>query len=316
LIGDTLGIGAITAARRWSRLVADGDAWLTAYPAGDLQARMTLAFVQIDCQPGRTAEVSDRIGLDQHVPTVDHVTGRSDLLIHLVTPSMRETADYITHRLARLPGIAATRTLVSPRLFAEGSRWQVRAISAEQRDTLAANPPRPGPARTFTSLDRDLLLALDEDGRASHSELAGRLAVSASTVRRHLDSLLAGGSVRLRCELARANSPAPVAVLLWLRVPPDGLETTARSIAILPEVRMCAALTGPANLLVIAWLAAESEVVRLEAGLIGKQPWLDVVDRSVVLRTTKLMGRLLDEDGRATGRVPLGYWHPVTRTVS
>lgn len=196
LIGETLGIGAITAARRWSRLVADGDAWLTAYPAGDLQARMTLAFVRIDCLPGRAGEVAAAIATDEHVPTVDTVTGPSDLLIHLVAPSLREVAAYVTRRLAVLSGVTGTRTLVAPRLFAEGSRWQVRAISAEQRDTLAAYPPRPGPIRTFTALDRDLLLALGEDGRASHAELAGRLAVSASTVRRHLDGLLASGWVR------------------------------------------------------------------------------------------------------------------------
>lgn len=96
-----------------------------------------------------------------------------------------------------------------------------------------------------------------------------------------------------------------------MRVPPDRLETTARSIATLPEVRMCAAITGPANLLVIAWLPAESDAVRLESALVTKLPWLDIVDRGVVLHPVKLMGRLLDDAGRAAGRVPLAYWNPV-----
>jgi hypothetical protein len=37
-------------------------------------------------------------------------------------------------------------------------------------------------------------------------------------------------------------------------------------------------------------------------------PNLTVVDRLITLRTVKRMGRLLDEDGRAIGAVPMDVW--------
>jgi DNA-binding Lrp family transcriptional regulator len=311
LVGRTLGVSAVTAARRWARLVEDGDAWTVAYPGGELAARMVLAFVEVDCAPGCLARVSAAIAADEHVATVDYVAGQRDLFVHLVAATLRAVSDYVVHRLSVLPGVAGIRTLVSPRIFTEGSRWQVRAISSEQRATLSLRSPRSRPDTAFGELDRRLVLSLGVDARASHADLGEGLGVSASTVRRHLNALLDTGRLRLRCEIARSLSPSPVSIMLWLRVPPDRLETTARSLAILPEVRMCAAVTGPANLLLVVWLPAETDVVRLESTLVGKLPWLEILDRSVSLRPVKLMGRLLDESGRAAGWVPLDFWASV-----
>ncbi|GLY70653.1 Lrp/AsnC family transcriptional regulator [Amycolatopsis taiwanensis] len=315
LVGRTLGIGATTAVRRWQRLVDAGSAWMSAYPGGDLARRLGLAFAQIVCAPGKQLEVAQAIAADAHVPTVDYVAGNYDLLAHVVTPGLTEVSDYVVHRLSRVPGVVHARTLVSPKVFSEGSRWQVRAISPEQRKTLRARASRPTPGTAFTELDRALLLALGENGRAACSELATRLGVSASTVRRHVDALLAAGSVRLRCEIARGQSPAQVTALLSLRVPPDQLETTARWFGLLPEVRMCAAVSGSANLFVTAWLPSASDVVSLESGLVTKLPRLEIIDRALVLRPVKLMGHLLDAAGRSTGRVPLDFWSPILPRV-
>ncbi|WP_158882899.1 Lrp/AsnC family transcriptional regulator [Amycolatopsis anabasis] len=311
VIGGALGIGAATAARRWDQLVEAGDAWMTAYPAGPLAARMALAFVQIDCAPGMPTEVARTLAADPHVPTIEHVAGPCDLLIHVVAPDLRAVSDYVVHRLAALPGVTGTRTLVAPRLFSEGSRWEVRAISRSQREALAAHVPSASAPIRFGELDRALMLALGENGRMSYAELSGHLGVSASTVRRHLDALLGGGSVRLRCEIARSKSPAPVTMMLWLRVPPDRLEETARSLANLPEVRMCAAISGAANLLLVAWLRSPADTVPLESSLVASLPRLEIIDRAVTLRGVKLMGRLLDDTGRAVDRVPLDFWAPV-----
>jgi DNA-binding Lrp family transcriptional regulator len=312
LIGQALGIGATTAVRRWQRLVNEGSAWMSAYPGGELAQRMGLAFVQVTCAPGSQIEVARAIAADPHVPTVDFVAGNYDVFAHVVAPGLTEVSDYVVRRLSLVPGVVHARTLISPKMFSEGSRWQVRAISQEQKETLRARSPQPAPATSFTALDRALLLALGANGRASCSELGLRLGVSASTVRRHVDALLAAGMLRLRCEIARAQSPAPVAVLLSLRVPPNQVEATARWLRLLPEVRMCAAISGPANVLLVAWLGSSGDAVTLESTLVTKLPGLEITDRAVVLRPIKLMGHLLDEAGRSTGRVPLDFWAPVS----
>ncbi|MFI5612180.1 Lrp/AsnC family transcriptional regulator [Amycolatopsis sp. NPDC051903] len=311
VLGQALGIGAVTAARRWETLVSRGQAWLTAYPGGELVAQLALAFVEIDCASGAAVKVARTLAADPHVATIEYVAGHCDLHIHLVARSLRDIADYVLHRLSALPGVVGTRTVVSPRLFTEGSRWRVRAISPGEREALVSPASRTSGALRFGELDRALILALGEDGRASAASLAVELGVGASTVRRRLDALVARGAVRLRCEIARPLSPAPVTAMLWLRVPPDKLETTARSLAMLPEVRMCAAISGAANLMLVVWLGSQHDTVPLESSLAAKLPWLEIVDRAVTLRGLKLMGHLLDDEGSAAGHVPLDFWAPV-----
>jgi DNA-binding Lrp family transcriptional regulator len=316
LVGRTLGIGAVTAARRWQHLTSGGKVWMSAYPAGTVAARLALAFVQVECASARPLEIAAALAADPHVPTVEYVAGPCHLLVHVVAVDLPAVADYVVHRVASLPGVVGTRTLVSARLFSDGSRWQVRAISPEQREALATRVKQPPPPVVrFDNLDRELLLLLGEDGRASYAAIAERLGVSASTVRRRIDLALASGSVRLRCEVARSMSPAPVTMMLWVRVPPDRLEPTARALATLPEVRMCAAIGGAANLLVVAWLRMSADSVTLESSLVTQLPWLEIIDRAVTLRTIKLMGRLLDEAGRSRSRVPLDFWSEVTPRI-
>lgn len=311
LIGEALGIGAATAARRWDRLVEQRAAWMTAYPSGELSARMVLALVEVHCAADRAVEVARLLAADAHVTTVDCVAADCDLLLHVVAPSLPEVTDYVVHRLSVLPGVLSTTTRVSPRVFSDGSRWRLLAISPDQTDALTVPPHQPGPPPAFTELDRGLMLALGENGRASYTELAARVGVSSSTARRHVDAFLAGGQVRVRCEIARSESPAPVTVVLWLRVAPDQLETTANLLAMRPEVRMSAAVSGSANLVLVVWLRAPSDTIALESDLVTRMPWLAISDRAVVLRPVKLMGRILDDAGRSETRVPLDFWAPV-----
>jgi hypothetical protein len=68
------------------------------------------------------------------------------------------------------------------------------------------------------------------------------------------------------------------------------------------------AVAGPQNLLATALVASLSEVQRLEVRLARALPQLRIADRSVALRITKHMGRLLDEEGRARAFVPVDVW--------
>ncbi|MBE8522226.1 Lrp/AsnC family transcriptional regulator [Amycolatopsis sp. H6(2020)] len=310
-LGDALGLGAVTVARRWDALVERGDAWLTAYAGGELIEQLVLAFVAIECEPGAALSVAFALASDIHVATVEYVAGPCDLLAHVVAPSLRELGAHVATRVAAVPGVTRLRTTVSPRMFTEGSRWRVRAISPRQREALSPKPARQRAPLRFDAADRALILALGADARASAAALAGALDIGATTVRRRLEALLGRGAIRVRCEIARSVSPAPVTVTLWLRVPPDKLETTARSLAMVPEVRMCAALTGAENLMLVLWLASQHDVLSVEAQLAAKLPWLEVTGRAVTLRSVKLMGRLLDSAGRGVGRVPLDFWAAV-----
>ncbi|MET9259546.1 Lrp/AsnC family transcriptional regulator [Amycolatopsis sp. NPDC004079] len=305
-VSRAAGMSAVTATRRWQRLTERGEAWISAYRGGDLRGQMVLGFVEICCPPGRALHVAQALAADSSVTSVECTAGHCDLLVHVAIRTLSGLADYLTQQLSALPDVLSSRTHVLTHLFSEGSTWQVRAIPASRRDALAASSPRSLPPSTrFDRLNRAIMQVLSEDGRAPAPEIAARVGTGETTVRRRLTTLLASGALILRCEIARSLSPAPVTAMLWIRIPPDRLEATARVLALLPETRMCASVSGDANILLIAWLTSQDQLTVLENVLAARFPRLSVVDRAITVRPVKLMGRLLDEEGRSIGQVPL-----------
>ncbi len=137
-------------------------------------------------------------------------------------------------------------------------------------------------------------------------DLAAATGTSLTTVRRRTQSLLAS-RLSLRCDLARPLSGRPLSAVYFASVPGQYVEETSRVLAGVREVRSCAITAGPHNLVIDVWLRALRDVHAFEAHLPRKLPHLTVDDRSVVLRTVKHMGRLLDHAGRGVGVVPLSH---------
>jgi hypothetical protein len=65
------------------------------------------------------------------------------------------------------------------------------------------------------------------------------------------------------------------------------------------------AIVGQYDLAIDVRTRTLDDVQRLEAAIEERMPGVQIVDRAVVLRTVKLMGRLLDDTGAACGFVPL-----------
>jgi DNA-binding Lrp family transcriptional regulator len=195
-------------------------------------------------------------------------------------------------------------------VWAEGSGWRLGVLDAEEVAALRPHSPRPDRAGTVPGgpADRALLGALARDGRASYAELAAAAGVSPATARRRVGRLLASGAVLLRTEVSAPLVGWPVSVVLWADAPAGRLDALAAAVGRFRQVRLCATLAGAPSLIVVAWLRTVEEVHRFELELLDAVPGLVVVDRLVVLRSLKRMGRLLDDSGRAVGVVPLAPW--------
>jgi hypothetical protein len=116
--------------------------------------------------------------------------------------------------------------------------------------------------------------------------------------------------VSFRCEVAKGIFGWPVSATYWVSASPGALETTARNLATLPQVRLCAAVTGGlANLVVTVWLRSLRESQWLEASLVERFPDLSIQERTVALEIPKRIGWRLDEAGRPLGIVPIDLWH-------
>jgi DNA-binding Lrp family transcriptional regulator len=309
-LAGPLGVDPATLSRRWARLSAAGDAWVACYPSADRIGHGLTALVELECRADQVSAVAAALARDPQAASIEVVTGGADLLLTVGALDTGALTRYVLDRVAVLPGVLRTRTSLVERTLREGSRWQDGALDPEQREAIgraAAGPQPSGPGRE-AALDRSLLLALGADGRMPYAELAQRTGAPASTVRRRLAELRGSGRLVLRCDASPRLTGHPVGVLLWLELPPARLEAAAAGLAELPQTRMCALTVGAANLALYLLVRRLPELRRFEEELGHRLPDAAVRGRQVTLRTVKLVGRLLDPEGRACGYVPIDPW--------
>lgn len=311
-ISRSLDIDPATAARRWQGLVETGIARVTAYPEVRRWARDHCnAFIELDLEPtARDHAVAVLSGIPQIV-SISIISSGRDLFLTVLTPDLATLSQVVLQQLQQLPGLRRTRTHVITTVYGEGNHWRLDALEDPHR---VQKSPLQRTRAVWTAHHRAMLRALD-DGRRPAAEIAARTARSGSTVRRRLNEMIAGGLLSLRCEVAQPVTGWPVAATFWARVPPDELDRTATLLTELPEVRLCAAVTGVDNLVMTLWLRSLGDIQRLEVELARRLPALTLTDRAVTLHAVKRMGCLLDASGRITDVVPIDPWAtPLTTT--
>ncbi|WP_367127989.1 Lrp/AsnC family transcriptional regulator [Saccharothrix sp. HUAS TT1] len=304
-VGRSLGIDPVTAARRWQALVDAGSARVTAYPEVRRWAEDHCnAFIELDLEPTARAHAVEVLSRVPQVASISVISSGRDLFLTLLTPDLATLSHVVLDRLHGLPGLRRTRTHTVTTVYGEGSHWRLGAL--EPGRPGGRSRPR-GSRPVWKPHHREVLRALD-DGRRPAAGIAARTGRSGSTVRRWLNEMVGGGLLSLRCEVAQPVTGWPIAATFWARVPPDELDRTATALTELPEVRLCAAVTGADNLVLTLWLRSLGDIQRLEAELARRLPALTLTDRAVTLRAVKRMGCLLDERGRITDVVPIDPW--------
>jgi DNA-binding Lrp family transcriptional regulator len=306
-VGEVLGIDPVTAARRWSRLSGAGLAWVTCVAGPQAHGEFCMAYIEVACEPGRVPEAAAGLAEHAEVRYLHRLAAEYELLVVIAVATPADVADYLSHRLGPAPGVAGYRAQLRTVGYREPSSWRLHHLTPAQRGRLevAARPAtRPDRRHLHTDeTDRRLFALLHEDGRIPVNRAARLAGISEPAARRRIARLLANQLIRPRCELAQSVSGTPVTALLRLRVPSAALDAAARRLATVREVRLCCALTGPGNLLLMVWLAAVDDVPRVEAEISARIPHAEVLDRAVCLHTLRQMGRLLDPAGRSVGRV-------------
>ncbi len=304
-VGEVVGTNAVTASRRWERLRSIGAAWVTGAPGPGSPHAQCLAYVDVTCLPSAKTRVAQELAGDPHALSIDITAGSSDLLLTVAAVDLRTLGRYLLERLDRIPGVTGTRARIATRLYAEGSLWRLGVLPGAVAIGGPLTAARGGPTDT---LDRELMSALGEDGRASYAALALATGTSQPTARRRIERLVATGAVLLRTEVAAPLAGWPVSIVMSADAPAGRLDDVATSLGRLRQVRLCATLAGTPSLILVAWLASLDDVHRFEQELLHTAPDVEVLDRLVVLRAVKRMGHLLDADGRAVGAVRMDVW--------
>ncbi|GAA4546661.1 Lrp/AsnC family transcriptional regulator [Pseudonocardia xishanensis] len=301
-VGAVLGIDPVTVARRWERLRDGGAAWVTAYAAAP---RSPFALVEID-SAGHSQDIAALLADDPQCATIDITSGGRDLLLTVTSRTMAELTEYLLGRLGALAHTRAVRTHLVTRVIAEGASWRLAALTETETARLREPPMPPARARAGLNADEQAVLdALVHDGRAPTADLAARTGLGPRRVRDLLRDLLRSGRVTLRTELQAGSSGWPIYAWFFLRTPAAAAAVISPRLGSLPEIRTVLEIAGPSNVIMAVWLRELTDVGRLEAAIESQLPEVQIVDRSVVLRTTKRVGVVLDSAGRRLRTVPM-----------
>lgn len=312
LVGQALEVDAVTVSRRWSRMRDAGEAWVTGFLT-DGFTESAGAVLEITCRPGQAVEVAERLAKDPQAYAVKLTSGGRDLLVLATAADLSALSRYLLERPGQLSGVLETRSYLMIGEVYPSQRWRLRSLPPAARSLLARSAAGPGPRGPagadgpLKDVDRRIATALAHDGRMRLQALAQAAETSLATARRRMNSLLDSGRLTLRCDLARSLSGWPVTACFWGQLPVGDLADLTSGtldLAGLPEVRVAFVTAGPHNLYIEAWLRSMSDALRFEARLGQKFPRLAMSERTIVLRTVKHTGRMLDETGRCTGTVP------------
>ena len=306
-LGTVLGPSAVTLARRWDRLSAAGVAWLTVAPnlqPGTGALGLGVALVEMRVPPGQVLPIAAELAQVPEIATIDVTAGNRDLVLTVIAGDEEALARLLLERLHTIGALMSVHSHPVTRTYVDGSSWRLPGLTDAERARLVAHAMPPNRARV-TPLAEEVARELARDGRVSAALVAQAVGVRPRRARELIGEVVGTGRLRFRTELARRHSGYPMCTWYFLRTPASQRDKAARRIATLQEARAVVAMVGQYDLAIDVWTRTLDDVQRLEATVEERMPGVQIVDRAVVLRTVKLMGRLLDDSGAACGFVPL-----------
>lgn len=289
---------AVTLARRWNFLSGEGLAWVATYRGRG--SNVAFALVEVECSPASMAAVTEELAAEPDVLSIDHTAGGRDMVITVVCRDEASLGRFILDRLPTVNGIRSTRTHLGINLVADARSWRLRSLQDHEVKLIERAAPQPSPAVKGASadLEEQLFWILRADGRASITEISQKLGISPPRAKSALGAALAQDRIVVRLEIARTLSPWPVNVWYFLRVPATQVEAVAARLVGLGEVRLVVTTGGLYSIVMSVWLRRLEDMTILERQLGERLPMVEIMDRSVVLRTPKHVGVRLDPSGR------------------
>ena len=158
------------------------------------------------------------------------------------------------------------------------SRWgraKLRTLG-EHKESIATD-----------ELDRQIILILQEDGRASHAKVARDLRVSEGTVRRRLAKLLSDKAIRVVAIAEPAQLGYHTSAFIGIQVDPARVEAVAGHLAQLVETEHVAITTGTYDIFIWVNLASSEALADFLHIKVGTVQGVRHTETFVSLQTKK-----------------------------
>ncbi len=136
-------------------------------------------------------------------------------------------------------------------------------------------------------LDHRIIAELAEDARRSSAELADKLAVSETTVRRRIQHLKERGIITFTVVSDPAKLGYNIIALIALEADLSSLDAVSESLAKCPNVRYVSLCTGNHDIFVGAWFHTSAELTRFVKDYLASIPGIRKSETFVILDVRK-----------------------------
>ena len=291
-VASVLGVSERTIVRRAAPLLHDGTLRPTAVRNPAHFPRLIPMVLRIRCRPTRIKAIAAGLARRPDTVWVDILGGGDEISSVLFLDGPAARTSLLLRDLPATGDVQSWDAYDLMKVFPAGFAWTAGLLTAEQFEALDPLSREPVATPRIEPLDDALIDRLALDARGGHSELAERLGTSASTVRRRLDLLVAGHTVRLACEVDLRLLSVDADALLWLSTGPGSLDAIGRALSRHPQVRFAAATTGAANLLVAVAAENLGGLYDFLTGTIGALEDVRGLEVTRILSTVKRTGRV------------------------
>jgi DNA-binding Lrp family transcriptional regulator len=285
-IGEVLGVSDQTVARRYARLRSQRA--LRVLGLSDTGAADEVQWIlRVRATPDAAADVADALARLPDTSWINLCSGGTEILGTVYGAGFDPLLLDALPRTRQVLDVHAYQVL---HIFygGAGEPYAKRGpLTEAQVAQLSEHLPTPAPPPHVDDTDRRLMAVLHNDGRATVDELAAATGTSASTVRRRLHDLRAGGILHLDVDVDFGMLELPVHTILWLTVAAAHLDEAGRRLARHAEVAFAAAVTGAAN--IVAYLATPdaASLYRYLTSAVAALPGVGAVETTPVLRHVK-----------------------------
>jgi Lrp/AsnC family transcriptional regulator, regulator for asnA, asnC and gidA len=139
----------------------------------------------------------------------------------------------------------------------------------------------------LTDLDSRLIAILQRDAYRPNTDIARELRVGESTVRRRIQALIRGGSLKILGITDPFRLGFAVWVVIALQVDPPRIDAVANEVAAMPEVAFVAVTTGSNDIWVHAMFKSNEDVYEFISRRLGQIRGIRKCETATVLRITK-----------------------------
>ena len=146
------------------------------------------------------------------------------------------------------------------------------------------NASKPG---VLDETDREIVQILQVDGRTSNTEMARRLGVTETTVRKRLTALLDGDFIEVVAIPTPRLAGMTVSAIMGIATTLPNLRSVTNAITNRHEVRYCGVSTGRYNLIIEAFFTDHKHLMNFITDVLGGLDGVKDVETFVILTIEK-----------------------------